>query len=136
MTKKIIHVAVGVIYKSNQLFICKRPDDKHQGGLWEFPGGKVEQGETVLAALKRELREEVSLNVHSSKELMVIEHDYNDKSVRLDVHIVDDFSGEAHGAEGQQGRWIVINSLDDYNFPAANVAIIDKIKSIYSSSSN
>ncbi|WP_428615066.1 NUDIX domain-containing protein, partial [Pseudoalteromonas sp.] len=45
MTKKVVHVAVGVIYKDQQLFICKRPDDKHQGGLWEFPGGKVEQGE-------------------------------------------------------------------------------------------
>lgn len=132
MTKKSIHVAVGVIYKDQQLFICKRPDDKHQGGLWEFPGGKVEQGETVFTALKRELLEEVSLVIHSSKELMVIEHDYSDKSVRLDVHIVDDFSGEAHGAEGQQGQWVAIGELDDYAFPAANVAIIDKIKNIYS----
>ena len=49
MTKKVVHVAVGVIYKDQQLFICKRPDDKHQGGLWEFPGGKVEQGESVFA---------------------------------------------------------------------------------------
>lgn len=136
MTKKTIHVAVGVIYSNNQLFICKRPDDKHQGGFWEFPGGKVEQGETVLTALKRELLEEVNLTVHSSKELMVIEHDYSDKSVRLDVHIVDDFSGKAYGAEGQQGQWIAIDRLDDYDFPAANVAIIDKIKGMYTHTSN
>ena len=128
MTKKVVHVAVGVIYKDQQLFICKRPDDKHQGGLWEFPGGKVEQGESVFVALQRELLEEVNLTVNGSEELMVIKHDYGDKCVRLDVHIVDDFTGTAHGAEGQQGKWVALNELDDYSFPAANVEIIEKIK--------
>ena len=128
MTKKIVHVAVGVIKAGNSLFICKRQDDKHQGGLWEFPGGKVENGETVFAALKRELQEEVGLTINSSNELMVIEHDYGDKCVKLDVHLVTDFSGEAHGAEGQLSTWVAINQLDDYNFPAANVEIIAKIK--------
>lgn len=131
MTKKVVHVAVGVIYKDQQLFICKRPDDKHQGGLWEFPGGKVEQAESVFAALQRELLEEVNLTVNGSKELMVIEHDYGDKCVRLDVHIVDDFTGVAHGAEGQQGKWVALSELDDYSFPAANVEIIEKIKQKY-----
>ncbi len=131
MTKKIVHVAVGVIYKDQQLFICKRPDDKHQGGLWEFPGGKVEQGESVFAALQRELFEEVNLTVNDSDELMVIEHDYGDKYVRLDVHIVDDFNGIAHGAEGQQGKWVALSVLDEYTFPAANEAIIAKIKQRY-----
>jgi 8-oxo-dGTP diphosphatase len=59
---------------------------------------------------------------------MVIEHDYGDKCVRLDVHIVDDFTGTAHGAEGQQGKWVALSELDDYSFPAANVEIIEKIK--------
>ena len=131
MTKKVVHVAVGVIYKDQQLFICKRPDDKHQGGLWEFPGGKVEQGESVFAALQRELLEEVNLTVNGSEELMVIEHDYGDKFVRLDVHIVDDFTGTAYGAEGQQGKWVALSELDDYSFPAANVEIIEKIKKKY-----
>ncbi|MGS0536735.1 8-oxo-dGTP diphosphatase MutT [Pseudoalteromonas sp. SaAl2] len=130
MTKKIVHVAVGVIKAGNTLFICKRPDEKHQGGLWEFPGGKVECGESVFEALKRELQEEVALTIHSSTELMVIEHDYGDKYVKLDVHLVTDFSGDAHGAEGQQSEWVALNKLDDYNFPAANVEIIEKIKTI------
>ncbi|KPH65129.1 8-oxo-dGTP diphosphatase MutT [Pseudoalteromonas sp. NEC-BIFX-2020_002] len=128
MTKKIIHVAVGVIKAGNTLFICKRPDDKHQGGLWEFPGGKVESGETVFEALKRELIEEVALTIHSSSQLMVIEHDYGDKCVKLDVHVVTDFSGDAHGAEGQLSAWVAIDKLSEYNFPAANVEIIEKIK--------
>ncbi len=122
MTKKVVHVAVGVIYKDQQLFICKRPDDKHQGGLWEFPGGKVEQGESVFAALQRELLEEVNLTVNASEELMVIEHDYGDKCVRLDVHIVDDFTGTAHGAEGQQGKWVALSELDDSMAQKANKA--------------
>lgn len=128
MAKKIVHVVVGVIKADNTLFICKRPDDKHQGGLWEFPGGKVEAGETVFTALKRELQEEVGLTINSSSELMVIEHDYGDKCVKLDVHLVTDFIGQAHGAEGQQSAWVAIAHLDEYNFPAANVEIIEKIK--------
>jgi len=130
MTKKIVHVAVGVIKAGNTLFICKRPDDKHQGGLWEFPGGKVESGEGVFEALKRELHEEVALTINSSSELMVIEHDYGDKCVKLAVHLVTDFSGDAHGAEGQKSAWVAIDKLDEYNFPAANVDIINKLKSL------
>ena len=131
MTKKIVHVAVGVIYKDQQLFICKRPDDKHQGGLWEFPGGKVEAGESVFAALKRELSEEVGITIHSSSQLMVIEHDYGDKCVKLDIHVVSNFSGEAHGAEGQPSEWVAINELSNYEFPAANAEIIEKIQARY-----
>ncbi|WP_404341314.1 8-oxo-dGTP diphosphatase MutT [Pseudoalteromonas mariniglutinosa] len=130
MNKKIVHVAVGVIKAENSVFICKRPDNKHQGGLWEFPGGKVERGESVFTALQRELLEEVALTIHSSTELLVIEHDYGDKQVRLDVHLLTDFHGEAHGAEGQQGKWVAITELDNYAFPAANVAIIEKIKAL------
>jgi 8-oxo-dGTP diphosphatase len=131
MTKKIVHVAVGVIKANNALFICKRPDDKHQGGLWEFPGGKVESGESVFEALKRELHEEVALTIHSSNELMLIEHDYGDKCVKLDVHLVTEFEGNAHGAEGQKSAWVDLDKLDEYNFPAANVEIINKLKSLY-----
>ncbi|MFQ3259497.1 MAG: 8-oxo-dGTP diphosphatase, partial [Pseudoalteromonas distincta] len=93
MTIEIVHVAVGVIKKNNAIFICKRADEQHQGGLWEFPGGKVEAGESVFVALKRELIEEVGLTIHSSSQLMVIEHDYGDKCVKLDVHVVSNFSG-------------------------------------------
>lgn len=131
MTIEIVHVAVGVIKKNNAIFICKRADEQHQGGLWEFPGGKVEAGESVFAALKRELIEEVGLTIHSSSQLMVIEHDYGDKCVKLDVHVVSNFSGEAHGAEGQPSEWVAISELGDYDFPEANTDIIEKIISRY-----
>ncbi|MAJ39728.1 MULTISPECIES: 8-oxo-dGTP diphosphatase MutT [unclassified Pseudoalteromonas] len=131
MTTKIVNVAVGVIKKNNAIFICKRADEQHQGGLWEFPGGKVEAGESVFAALKRELSEEVGITIHSSSQLMVIEHDYGDKCVKLDIHVVSNFSGEAHGAEGQPSEWAAINELSNYEFPAANAEIIEKIQARY-----
>lgn len=126
-----MHVAVGVVKKDKSLFICKRKSNQHQGGLWEFPGGKVEQGESVYDALKRELLEEIGITIHNSSPLMLIEHDYGDKCVKLDVHIVSNFSGQAYGAEDQINQWVTINELDNYNFPDANVAIIEKIKAKY-----
>ncbi|MBA6410744.1 MULTISPECIES: 8-oxo-dGTP diphosphatase MutT [unclassified Pseudoalteromonas] len=131
MTIEIVHVAVGVIKKNNAIFICKRADEQHQGGLWEFPGGKVEAGESVFVALKRELIEEVGLTIHSSSQLMVIEHDYGDKCIKLDVHVVSNFSGEAHGAEGQPSEWVAITELENYDFPEANAEIIEKIVARY-----
>ena len=131
MTIKIVNVAVGVIKKNNAIFICKRANEQHQGGLWEFPGGKVEASESVFAALKRELIEEVGITIHSSSQLMVIEHDYGDKCVRLDIHVVSNFSGQAHGAEGQPSEWVNISELTNYDFPAANAEIIEKLQSRY-----
>ncbi|WP_105264974.1 8-oxo-dGTP diphosphatase MutT [Pseudoalteromonas sp. T1lg76] len=127
MSQKVVNVAVGIILRGAQTYICKRPDDKHQGGLWEFPGGKIEAGETTTAALARELLEEVAIEVHSSDSFMLIEHDYGDKQVRLDIHKVSDFSGEPHGAEGQQGEWVALNDLHRYAFPKANQAILEKL---------
>ena len=93
---------------------------------------KVEAGESVFQALKRELLEEVGLTIHSSSELIIIEHDYGDKCVRLNVHVVSNFNGQAHGAEGQPSEWVSIDELDNYDFPAANVEIISAIKTKYS----
>ena len=126
----MIHVAVGVIKKNNghQICIAKRPDKIHQGGLWEFPGGKVEQGETVEQALVRELQEELGISVLSSNKFMDIQFDYGDKKVWLDIHIVEEFRGDPVGREGQPIKWVNINDLKKYPFPAANVAIIEKLQ--------
>uniref|UniRef100_UPI00257B3615 NUDIX domain-containing protein n=1 Tax=Thalassolituus sp. UBA2009 TaxID=1947658 RepID=UPI00257B3615 len=83
---KTVHVAVAVVVvNDHDILIARRPDDKHQGGLWEFPGGKVEAGESVTAALVRELDEEVALSVteQSMSPLLPIPFDYPDKSVLL-----------------------------------------------------
>lgn len=124
---KYIDVAVGVILRNDQTFVCLRSDDKHQGGKWEFPGGKVESGEAPDAALTRELQEEVAITVTKHSVLTVIEHDYGDKCVRLHVFSVTGFIGEPMGAEGQPGKWIPLKNLNYDDFPAANGEIIDVI---------
>lgn len=125
---KKVHVAVGVIIRDRQTFVCLRGAHQHQGGKWEFPGGKVDEGETVTDALSRELAEEVGISVQHSRPLTVITHNYPDKHVVLDVHKVDAFSGEPYGREGQQSQWLDISLLDADDFPAANVPIIEALK--------
>ncbi|TDF39358.1 8-oxo-dGTP diphosphatase MutT [Alteromonadaceae bacterium M269] len=124
---KRVDVAVGVIIRERQIYITKRADDLHQGGKWEFPGGKKEADETIAEALVRELLEEIGIEVQEQSELLVIEHDYGDKKVCLDVRLVTSFDNEPHGAEGQQGQWVSIENLLSYDFPEANTAIIDAL---------
>lgn len=125
MSNPVLHVVAAVISdQQGRVLIAKRPDDKHQGGLWEFPGGKVEKSETRQRALARELNEEIGITVKSCQPLIQFQYDYPDKSVLLDVWRVNDFSGEAHGREGQDIQWVNPTAFDDYEFPAANRPII------------
>lgn len=128
---KIVHVAVGVIKREDKIFLTKRLAASHQGGKWEFPGGKVEESETVYQALHRELKEEVAIDTLSCTPLMQISHDYGDKKVLLDVFVVDNFTGEAKALEGQQSGWFALSEFEGLNFPAANQAIIEKLKKVY-----
>jgi 8-oxo-dGTP diphosphatase len=125
----LVHVTVGVIEDSQgRVLIARRPDHVHQGGLWEFPGGKVTEGEGVIAALGRELHEELGIEVRQTQPLITIKHDYGDKQVCLDVHRVTEFQGEAHGKEGQPIKWVTIAELNALEFPAANRGIINAIR--------
>jgi 8-oxo-dGTP diphosphatase len=124
-----VHVAVGVILDANdRILLSRRAADSHQGGLWEFPGGKVEAGEDVLAALARELLEELDIAVSSSEPLLAVHHDYGDKAVLLDVHLVRGFEGKPRGLEGQPLRWVLAADLSRYDFPAANHPIVEAVQ--------
>lgn len=122
----MVHVAVGVILDAagEKILLSRRADDAHQGGLWEFPGGKVEAGESLHCALARELQEELGIRVGSTAPLLEVLHDYGDKKVLLDVHVVRDFEGEPKSLEGQPLVWVAVQDLDDYEFPAANLPIL------------
>ncbi len=125
---KRVHVAAAVIEDSlGQIFLAKRPDDKHQGGLWEFPGGKVEANETAAEALKRELFEEIGIEVIAAEPFIQIPYHYPDKSVLLDVFHVTSFRGDAWGKEGQSVKWVPKHQLHNYSFPAANKPILEAI---------
>ena len=125
---KRVHVAAAVIRGADErILIARRPQDKHQGGLWEFPGGKVEEGEPVKTTLARELLEELNVAVEIAEPLLVTEYDYGDKHVKLDVWVVRAFSGQPQGREGQVIRWYPINEIGTLQFPAANAPIVKAV---------
>ncbi|HQQ61986.1 MAG TPA: Nudix family hydrolase [Pseudomonadales bacterium] len=118
---KVVHVAVAIIENHfGEILVAKRPDHLHMGGFWEFPGGKLEPGETVLGALRREIREELALEVHDAAPFLKIPYQYPDKKVLLDVWLVIGFSGQPQGREGQEIRWVKKNKLRELEFPPAN----------------
>lgn len=126
---KRVHVAAAVILNGDgsRVLIARRPDHVHKGGLWEFPGGKVEPGETAREALQREIHEELAIQVVAAEPLLEVRHDYPEKSVLLDVWCVRAFDGEPRGNEGQPLCWVALGQLADYSFPEANQPIIDAI---------
>lgn len=121
-------VAVGVLIDDEgRVLVSRRAADAHQGDLWEFPGGKVEAPESVVDALRRELQEELGIQIDERAPMMIIEHDYGDKKVQLDVHRVTQWQGEARGLEGQPLAWQFPAELRAWPFPAANTPILDKL---------
>lgn len=124
-----LQVAVGVVKNpEGKILISLRHAALHQGGLWEFPGGKIEASETADSALARELKEELNISVTAATPLITINHQYPDRSVQLNVFSVDQFSGEAKSCEGQPFKWVTPAELDHYTFPAANRPIITAAK--------
>lgn len=119
-----LQVVAAVIRQNGRILLAKRAKHKHQGGLWEFPGGKIEPQETPLAALKRELKEELAIEVTKAGPLFQTTHQYPEYEVHLDIWEVTGFEGEACGAEGQPICWVQPKQLLNYEFPAANKAIV------------
>lgn len=127
----VVHVAVGVVLDGDRkVLITRRAPEAHQGGLWEFPGGKVEAGETVTVALTRELREELGIAIARTSALLEVHHDYGDKTVMLDVRVVWEYSGEARPLENQPMAWVAPQELTRYAFPAANRPIVAAVEKL------
>ena len=120
---------VAAIIRGNDGRIClsRRPDHKHQGGRWEFPGGKGEPGEPLSAALARELEEELGMQAAISSPFMTIAHQYQDLHVTLHFRDVTAWQGEPSGCEGQQVNWFEIPELPALEFPAANRPVVTAI---------
>lgn len=125
----VVHVAVGVLEDGQgRVLVSRRPDHVHQGGLWEFPGGKLEAGESVPAALARELAEELGVAVEAARPLIRVRHAYPDKTVLLDVWRVTRYRGRPRGLEGQPLDWRRPDALAGRDFPAADRPILNALR--------
>ena len=132
--RPVTEVAAGILLDSQQRFLMgQRPVGKPYAGFWEFPGGKVEAGETLFQTLQRELQEELGITIHSSIDLMTIEHDYPHAYVRIHVSVIRDWTGEPTGCENQALSWQDLNrdqlSVDPL-LPAA-LPMIQQLKQFY-----
>ena len=127
----LIDVAVGIVINSqSEILIAKRQDNKFQGGLWEFPGGKVEAGESAADALIRELQEEVNITPLSFYSLLQVKHYYAEKAFLLQVFLVDKFSGIMQPKEQQIVKWVSLREIKARDFPEANHIILEKLCAI------
>lgn len=125
-----LRVAVAIITDAQQrILITRRSLDSSYGGMWEFPGGKLEKDELAAAALVREVKEEVGLNALAYNYLGEIQHTYKLQPISLLVYHIHQFDGEATRCEAQMDiRWESLTNLKEYDFPAANLEIIALIK--------
>jgi 8-oxo-dGTP diphosphatase len=129
-----VHVVAGIIWdeRGKKILISRRPDHLHKGGCWEFPGGKVESGETLPEALARELEEELGISFGANRFFRRIIHSYPEKRVCLDFFEVFAVAGEVTPRDGQAWRWVSLAEMAGYVFPEANVPIISELISSYS----
>lgn len=130
-TAAIPHKRIGVAVIWNdqeQILIDQRRQEGLLGGLWEFPGGKIEPGETVEECIQREIKEEIGIEITVGEQLISIDHAYSHFKVTLMVHHCQYVSGEPQAIECEQVRWVSLEKLEEYPFPAANVQIIEALK--------
>lgn len=113
--------------RNGRLLVAERPVGKPYSGFWEFPGGKVEDQESGEQTLRRELHEELGVEVTASRHLFNHTHVYPDKTVLLEVWLVTEFTGEPQGQENQALRWVLPAEITQLPLLEGNWAIIDKI---------
>ena len=122
----LLVAAVALIDADGRVLISKRPEGKQFGGLWEFPGGKVEAGERLETALIRELKEELGIDVAEAclAPLTFASHAYDDFHLLMPLYVCRRWKGQVRGAEGQELTWVKPLKLRDYPMPPADVPLI------------
>jgi 8-oxo-dGTP diphosphatase len=131
MNQTLPHKQIGVAViwdQAGQILIDRRKASGTMGGLWEFPGGKIEPGETVVECISREIREELAIEVTVGEQLILIDHTYPTFHLTLTVHHCQHVSGIPQPIESEEIRWVNISDLGNYEFPAANIAIIQALQ--------
>ncbi|MBL8297683.1 MAG: Nudix family hydrolase [Rhodanobacteraceae bacterium] len=124
----LVHVvAAALVDADGRVLLAQRPEGKHLSGYWEFPGGKVESGETPLQALRREIHEEIGVRVASAEPLIRIPWRYPAKRILLDVYRVHAFDGVPQSCEGQALKWVPAAALDPSEMPAADHPVVNAL---------
>ncbi|MFY7803643.1 MAG: 8-oxo-dGTP diphosphatase MutT [Limnoraphis robusta] len=124
---KIIGVAV-IWNEQGQILIDKRPAKGLLGGLWEFPGGKLEANETLEDCIRREIKEELAIEIEVGSHLITIEHAYTHFRVTLNVYHCRYVSGEPQPLECDEIRWVTLDEIEQFPFPKGNEKIITALK--------
>jgi A/G-specific adenine glycosylase len=123
-------IGVGIIEREDgKVLIALRPEDVMLGGLWEFPGGKQEKGESITQTVERELKEELGVEVHAYKELMNFKHTYSHFSITMHAWFCTLISGTPKAKSSQEIRWVEKSELIKYPFPKANKVLTEKLNS-------
>jgi mutator protein MutT len=118
-------VTAGIIRREGMILIAKRPEGRHLAGFWEFPGGKQEAGEGLETCLKRELYEELGMEIQSAIPLWTVQHEYATQKTTLHFFDCPKVLGTPSPMEGQEIRWVSPKDLQTYTFPPPDRAIID-----------
>ena len=124
-----IRVAAALVFDSGRLLITRRPAGKHLGGFWEFPGGKLEKGESFPDCLQRELREELGIQVSVGELLAAVEHSYPKQTLRIHFYRCALDSGSPSPIECDAVEWITASMLNNYAFPPADAELLAEIRS-------
>jgi len=126
-SKKIIEVTAAIIQKDNRFLCAQRKDTSEQGGKWEFPGGKIEIGESPEACLERELKEEFNIQAKCGKFLCESIHDYGDKIVKLKAYFVEHIFGNFQLLAHQDIKWLALDQISDLDWAEADLPIVNKL---------
>lgn len=136
VTRPRTDVVIGIVTRARKVLICQRPSGKSFAGFWEFPGGKREPGETLEQCLRRELREELAIEVAPLHALATVDHDYPRGPIRLHPWVCAHEAGEPQLLAVQRVLWIEPRDLTRYQFPPANDALIAEAIAYLSTASN
>jgi 8-oxo-dGTP diphosphatase len=122
-------VAAGILRDADdRVLITERLGDSPFAGLWEFPGGKIDDGETAPDALRRELDEELGIEIVVFEHFMHLRHDYDDRRVKIDFFMVSEWHGRPAGIEGQGLRWLAADLLDEQDLLPADAPVVRALR--------
>ncbi|MDR3456197.1 MAG: 8-oxo-dGTP diphosphatase MutT [Verrucomicrobiae bacterium] len=130
VNRNCIEVSAALIFHGGKLLITQRQAGSHLGGLWEFPGGKREAGETFEACLVREIREELGVEIAVGELFEEVRHDYPEKSVHLKFFLCKLIAGEPQALDCAAVKWIDRAGLGAQEFPAADARLLERLKAI------